>query len=123
VTLRRDPDGATVSPSRADGTYGDAEGFSAFTRRREKRRTWNEVTGFRPAVVVAPALHEGHDVLRVGADARQRVVDAPGTADEPAADPAILRRVAQEASDLVGRGPAASESGETGLTTATAETE
>ncbi len=51
--LRQELNGETIIQSQTKGGYLrlDAEGFSAFSRRGEKRRTWDEVTGFLPADV------------------------------------------------------------------------
>jgi hypothetical protein len=53
VTLRQELDGETIIESQTKGRYLrlDDEGFSGHTPRSEKRRTWDEVSGFRPANV------------------------------------------------------------------------
>jgi hypothetical protein len=71
VTLRQELDGETIIESKTKGGYLrlDAEGFSAFTRRGEKRRTWDEVTGFRPANVQGGTIHTvgaGPPIYQIG---------------------------------------------------------
>ena len=70
MTLRQELDGETIIESRTVGRYLrlDAEGFSAHTPRSEKRRTWDEVSGFRPANVRSgtPASFTGAPRHRIG---------------------------------------------------------
>ena len=71
MTLRQELDAETIIQSRTNGGYLrlDAEGFSAFSRRGEKRRTWDEVTGFRPADVkggTPDTMGAGPPVYQIG---------------------------------------------------------
>ena len=71
VTLRQELDGETVIPSRTEGRYIrlDREGFAAHTPRSQKGRTWDEVSGFKPANVKAGTpdhIGGGSPVYQIG---------------------------------------------------------
>jgi hypothetical protein len=71
VTLRQELDGETIIESRTKGGYLrlDPQGFSAFSRRGEKRRTWDEVTGFLPTNVQGGTIHTvgaGPPIYQIG---------------------------------------------------------
>lgn len=69
MTLRQELDGETIVPSQTKGAYLrlDSEGFTAHTKRGEKGRAWNEVSGFKPAnVAVNVEFTAGPPLYQIG---------------------------------------------------------